>query len=82
MANFLICLPTIWGGWLTNLTIPNRDFRPGSLLGLDRATLFPLRREPAMPRYFEVVATAYSRFGNPIAKEPGVAYAERWRCVS
>jgi len=28
------------------------------------------------------LATAYSRFGNPIAKEPGSSYPARWRCVS
>jgi hypothetical protein len=28
------------------------------------------------------LATAYSRFGNPIAKEPGLSYPEGWRCVS
>src|SRR4029077_18798943 len=27
------------------------------------------------------VATAYSRFGNPIVKEPAVRYPECWRCV-
>jgi hypothetical protein len=28
------------------------------------------------------LATAYSRIGNPIAKEPAASYAEGWLCVS
>ena len=28
------------------------------------------------------LATAYSRFGNPIAKEPAASYPERRRCAS